>query len=361
MMLRAESLTVRQGSFLLSGVTLGCAAGQCLALVGASGSGKTTCLEIMAGLRRADSGRVWIDGRDVTALPPERRGVSYLPQDVALFPHLSARENIRFPARMRGVPLDGQRMAEVCDMLGILSVLERGDVGSLSGGEAQRVALARALIVPPKVLFLDECFGSLDAPLRRRLARQFRDLRELTRTTTVMVTHDLGEACLMADRLAVLHRGTLQQEGPPAALFQHPATVPVAELLGMHNILPVRCGRADGGFWRCDVGGLDLLTPRTPESTAPPAWIGFYGWDAKPAGIVGGGQRARGGNVVRLRVLDCLRQAPADVWRLCAIERPQTVIEIHWPADQRDALVPSDGSVEIVIPAESIHAWSGDA
>ena len=143
MMLRAESLTVRQGLFHLNDVSLDCAAGGCLALVGASGSGKTTCLEIMSGLRRADSGRVWIDGCDVTAVPPEQRGVSYLPQDVALFPHLSVRENIRFPARMRRLTLDGGQLNQLCDMLGIASLLDRADVRSLSGGEAQRVAIAR--------------------------------------------------------------------------------------------------------------------------------------------------------------------------------------------------------------------------
>jgi ABC-type Fe3+/spermidine/putrescine transport system ATPase subunit len=280
--LRTESLVFRQGDFVLGGVSLECPVGDCLALLGPSGSGKTTCLEIMAGLRAADSGRVWIDGRDVTGLPPERRAVSYLPQDVALFPHLSVRDNILFPARMRRIAPDVERLQRLCGTLGILPLLDRADVRSLSGGEAQRVAIARALLVPPRVLFLDECFGSLDAPRRRRLARQFRDLREATRTTTVMVTHDLDEACLMADRLAVLHRGTLEQTGTPDELKQRPATVQVAELMGMHNIWPVQaCQRSDAS-WRCDMGGFELLVMRRTESAVPPQTLGFFAWDVQP-------------------------------------------------------------------------------
>lgn len=363
MMLRAESLTIRQGSFVLNEVSLDCAAGESLALVGASGSGKTTCLEIMAGLRRADSGRVWIDGADVTTLPPERRHVAYLPQDTALFPHLSVKENIAFPARRRGIALDSARVNRVCDMLGITDLLDRRDIASLSGGEAQRVALARALALPPKVVFLDECFASLDPHLRRRLARQFRDLCSLTRTTAVAVTHDLTEACTMADRLAVLHHGSLRQVGTPDELYQRPATIEVARLLGMHNILPVHRCRADDGCWRCDVGGFELLVPRRWASPAPPQWIGFYGWDAAAAEAEAGPRHAlnwntgEGSNVLRLRVLERRRHGPSAVLRLCPESRPQSAIEVHCPIDRFDGLPSPAALVALRIPPERIHAW----
>ena len=194
---------------------------------------------------------------------------------------------------------------------------------------------------------MTECFGSLDAPLRRRLAQQFRDLRELTATTTVMVTHDLDEACLMADRLAVLHRGEVQQIGTPDELYQRPATVAVAELLGMHNILPVKSCQACDGYWRCDVGGFELLSPRDPGSTAPPAWLGFYGWETRLATVEPGGQDNKDVNVVRLRTLHCLRHGPTAVLRLVADRRPQTSIEVHWPVQSRDSIPTRDDLVAI--------------
>lgn len=375
--LRAESLVVRQGDFLLRHVSLDCFEGDCLALLGPSGSGKTTCLEIMAGLRVADDGRVWIDNCDVTSLPPESRAVSYLPQDVALFPHLSVRDNILFPARMRGIEHDAKRLQRLCDALGILSVLDRADVRSLSGGEAQRVAIARALLVPPGVLFLDECFGSLDAPLRRRLARQFRELREATGTTTVMVTHDLDEACLMADRLAVLHCGTLQQTGTADELKQRPATVQVAELMGMHNIWPVQACHPSGEFWRCDMGGFELLVARRTESAVPPQTIGFFAWDVQPnmglAPVHGcpvhvpsleatvpvstsAISSTAGINLLRGRVADCMRQGPVVVLRLAMENAPQVVLEASWH-DNRQLPSARGDWIEVQVFAEEIHSW----
>ncbi len=353
-MLRAESLVVRQGEFLLGGVSLACPAGDCLALIGPSGSGKTTCLEILAGLRAADAGRVWIDGRDVTDVPPERRSVSYLPQDVALFPHLSVRDNILFPARMRRIAPDTERLHRLCDTLGILPLAERTDVRSLSGGETQRVAIARALLVPPRVLFLDECFGSLDGPLRRRLARQFRDLREATRTTTVMVTHDIDEACLMADRLAVLDRGTLQQIGTAEDLKARPATVQVAELMGMHNILPVQSCRRCGGYWHCDVGGFELSASCRPEETGSPQFLGFFAWDVHPQKTLAPGS----GHVNSLigRVLDCLRQGPVATLRFSTDGPPNVSLEACW-YDGAHAQPARGESVELYICADRIHTW----
>lgn len=359
-MLRAESLTFHQGDFVLRDVNLDCAAGECLALLGPSGSGKTTCLEILAGLRGSASGRVWIDDRDVTDLPPERRAVSYLPQDVALFPHLSVRENIEFPARMRRHAPDPQRLHDICGMLDILPLLDRPNVGSLSGGEAQRVAIARALMVPPKILFLDECFGALDAPLRRRLARQFRDLRQRLGTTTVLVTHDIGEACLMADRLAVLHRGAMQQIGTPDELHRRPATVHVAELLGMHNLLTVKSCRKAGTHWRCDMGGFELCLPRKADAASPPERVGFFGWDIVPSPLIRseGSGRDQDTNLLRLRVVDAIRQGPVVAFRLSTETQPRTILEAHWRGEQSVPNSPPNAVLEVHVPMEKIHHWS---
>lgn len=361
-MLQAEALTFRQGDFVLRDVNLDCPAGGCLALLGRSGSGKTTCLEIMTGLRQASSGRVWIDGRDVTDVPPEHRDVSYLPQDVALFPHLSVRENIEFPARRRRFALDSRRLEKTCAMLGILPILNRRNIHSLSGGEAQRVAIARALVVPPKVLFLDECFGSLDAPLRRRLAQQFRALRQMTGTTTVLVTHDIGEACLMADRLAVLHRGKMHQIGKPDELHHHPATVEVAELLGMHNLLPVTSSRLNDCHWRCDMGGFELRVPLKAARNSPPRYVGFFGWDVASFRSAGGraSERNEHANMFRLRVVDSIRQGSAIVLRLSTETRPATILEVHWRDEQCAPRPVPDEILEVHVPFANIRSWSVD-
>lgn len=354
--LRVESLRLGQGAFVLRDVSFAVAEGECLALLGPSGSGKTTCLEIMAGLRGADAGRVWIGGRDVTGVPAERREVSYLPQDVALFPHLSVRGNILFAARMRRLAPDAERWRQLCTMLDIVPLLDRADVRSLSGGEAQRVAIARALVVPPQVLFLDECFGALDAPLRRRLARQFRDLRKLTGTTTVLVTHDTDEACLMADRLAVLHRGAVEQVGTPDELHFRPATVQVAELLGMHNILPVRSSRRTGEGWRCQVGGVELLAAGQAPEASPPRWLGFFGSDIRVARPVAEAPRGHAANLVRARVVDGVRQGQGALLRLAIDGEPSTVFEGHW-RDEGGALPAPNDMVEVRLPADRIHCW----
>lgn len=368
--LRTESLAVRQGDFVLHDVSLACPEGDCLALLGPSGSGKTTCLELMAGLRRVGAGRVWFDDRDVTGVPPERRGVSYLPQDVALFPHFSVRDNILFPARMQRIAPDIERLEELCGTLGILPLLDRANVRSLSGGEAQRVAIARALLVPPDVLLLDECFRALDAPLRRRLARQFRDLRETTRTTTVMVTHNLDEACLMADRLGVLHRGRLQQLGTPDELRRRPATVHVAELMGMHNIWPVQACQRSAGAWRCDMGGFELCVLRRSATAAPPQTVGFFAWDVQrqvgvgppPGCPIPGSFPALPDaanvhlNLLRGRVADCVRHGPIVMLRLAMEKAPRVLLEAWWHDD--GSLQPARGDwIGVQVHAQQIHSW----
>ncbi len=356
MTLRVESLSVRQGSFRLQSVSFDCVAGSALALVGASGAGKTTCMEVIAGLRRADAGRVWIDGQDVTDWAPERRGVAYLPQDVALFPHLSVRRNIEFPARIRRIPLDRQHLDKVYEILNISALLDRANVSSLSGGEAQRVALARALAVPPKVLLLDECFGSLDTPLRRRLANQFHQLQELTATTTLVVTHDLHEACLLAERLVILQGGGLHQIGTPDELYRRPATVAVAELLGMRNIYDVRSCSPQGTEWKCDVGGWTLYAARLADSHPPPQSVGFFSWDATLYPDEPHRPNQLQSNLMRLRVVEC-RQVGAD-WQLhCAwlSDRTSVAIEICLPKSLVSTPPGRGDHVSVCVPAARVH------
>lgn len=212
--------------------------GERLALLGPSGSGKSTALRAVAGLQRPTTGRVLLDGIDVANVPPHRRGVGLVFQDAALFPHRDVRGNVGFGPRVAGLSAEERegRVEEALALVGLAGT-ERRDVGTLSGGEAQRVALARALAMRPGMLLLDEPLGSLDGPLRRRLQSDLRDLFERLSLTVVHVTHDVGEAFELGDRVAVLRQGRLAQVDTPDELWAQPADDWVARFLGMANVV----------------------------------------------------------------------------------------------------------------------------
>ena len=212
--------------------------GRRLALLGPSGSGKSTLLRVAAGLRSPTSGRVEIDAVDVTAVPAHRRGVGVVFQDAALFPHLRVGRNVAYGLELAGVERAerDRRVGEALDQVG-LAGFERRAVDELSGGEAQRVALARALAPEPRILLLDEPLASLDAPLRERLQTELRALFDRLALTVVHVTHDVAEAFVIGDQIAVLHQGRVEQVATPDALWEQPASEWVARFLGMRNII----------------------------------------------------------------------------------------------------------------------------
>jgi thiamine transport system ATP-binding protein len=223
---------------ILDDVSLDVAGGERLALLGPSGSGKSTALRVIAGLRAPSAGRVLLGGGDVTHVPAHRRGVGLVFQDAALFPHRDVAGNVGFGPQVAGLP-EAERRARVREALELvgLSGTERRDVTTLSGGEAQRVALARALAPRPEVLLLDEPLGALDGPLRRRLQTDLRGLFARLRLTVVHVTHDVGEAFELGDRVAVLRDGRVAQVATPAELWARPADDWVAGFLGMTNVV----------------------------------------------------------------------------------------------------------------------------
>ncbi|HEU4700184.1 MAG TPA: ABC transporter ATP-binding protein [Gemmatimonadales bacterium] len=216
--------------FALHDVTLDVPAGAYAYLVGPSGAGKTTLLEAIAGHLPLAAGRVALAGADVTAAPPEARGVGVVYQAYHLFPHLSVRENIGYGLRRRPVAERAARVEALAQRVGLEHLLARRTAG-LSGGEQQRVALARALAPGPRVLLLDEPFAAVDPVTRRQLRRELRALHRSEGLTTLHVTHDVGEALRLGDRLAVLVGGRLLQAGAPDAVRCHPATAEVAALL----------------------------------------------------------------------------------------------------------------------------------
>jgi putrescine transport system ATP-binding protein len=272
-LLRLEGVTRRFGATLaLDGLSLDVMPGEFLALLGGSGSGKSTLLRIVAGFEPADAGRVLLQGRDITALPPHARPVSLVFQSYALFPHLSVFDNVAYGLRREGVARSeiARRVAEALALVG-LTGLERRRPAQLSGGQRQRVALVRSLVKRPPLLLLDEPLAALDAGLRERTGLELRALQRATGAGFVMVTHDQSEALALADRVAVLEAGRLAQLGPPQALYERPATRHVASFLGAANILEGRV-EADGAV-ACAAGCR--LRPAAPPALPPGAAAAF--------------------------------------------------------------------------------------
>ena len=242
-----EHLTKRYaGHPVVNGVSLQAGEGELRVLLGPSGSGKSTLLRMIAGLADVDAGRVVLHGRDVTDLPPARRGVGFVFQSYALFRGMTAAENVEFALRIRGVKAAERRRRrdELLELVGLTGLGGRTP-RQLSGGQQQRVALARALAHQPEVLLLDEPFGALDARVRLELRRTVRAIQRELRITTLFVTHDQEEAFELADRVAVMNFGRLLEEGPADELYLRPATEFVATFLGTANLMVGECS-ADG-------------------------------------------------------------------------------------------------------------------
>ncbi|MDI7269228.1 MAG: ABC transporter ATP-binding protein [Myxococcota bacterium] len=241
--------------------------GEFLVLVGPSGCGKTTILRTIAGLEEPTEGTVLIDGRDVTAVPPRDRDVAMVFQSYALYPHMTARENLEFGLRARRVPPDeaASRVADVSRMLGIDALLDRYP-RQLSGGQRQRVAMGRAMVRRPRAFLLDEPLSNLDAALRSQVRVEIRRLHRELGTTMVYVTHDQVEAMTLADRLALFDRGALQQIGTPDDLFDRPANVFVGSFIGSPamNILD---GAVAGESGAPAVRGPGFLAPLLPGAS----------------------------------------------------------------------------------------------
>ena len=239
MSIAIRQVTKRFGDFVaLDDVSLGIGGGSLTALLGPSGSGKSTLLRVIAGLEEPDQGDVSILGQDVTGSPPQKRGVGFVFQHYAAFKHMTVRDNIAFGLRIRKRPKDEirKRVDELLSLVQLGGFADRYPA-QLSGGQRQRMALARALAVEPKVLLLDEPFGALDAQVRKELRGWLRRLHEDVSVTTVFVTHDQEEAMEVADRVAVMNEGRIEQTGKPRDLYEHPANEFVMTFIGAVNRL----------------------------------------------------------------------------------------------------------------------------
>jgi putative spermidine/putrescine transport system ATP-binding protein len=254
-------------------IDLTVAQGEFLTLLGPSGCGKTTTLNLVAGFLTPDEGAIRLAGRSVDRLAPFRRDIGIVFQDYALFPHMSVAENVGFGLRMRraGRAEIDRRVTEALDLVHLAGFGDRRPL-ALSGGQRQRVALARALVIRPTVLLLDEPLSNLDLKLREEMRLEITTLQRNLGITMVMVTHDQSEALAVSDRIAVMHRGRIEQLGDAHGVYEHPASRFVADFIGSTNFLPGTTEQgAPAGGWclvRTEAGPLRLVAPQAVRDGA---------------------------------------------------------------------------------------------
>jgi spermidine/putrescine transport system ATP-binding protein len=267
------ALTKRFTDIAVDRVDLTVDSGEFFSLLGPSGCGKTTTLRLIAGFEQPTEGTIFLDGVEMTNIPPHRRNVNTVFQSYALFPFLSVFDNVAFGLRNRHLTKAelGSRVGDALDLVQ-LTGYEKRRPGMLSGGQQQRVALARALVLHPSVLLLDEPLGSLDAKLRRSLKVELKALQERVGITFLYVTHDQEEALTMSDRLAVMNAGRIAQLGTPRTIYEEPADTYVADFLGVSNLMPVEVvERGPGSQCRVRLGELTLAVERGEVDSVGPA------------------------------------------------------------------------------------------
>jgi spermidine/putrescine transport system ATP-binding protein len=286
--LRLVSLTKTFGSFTaVDDLDLTIPQGSFFALLGPSGCGKTTTLRMVAGLERPTAGHVFIGEHDITLTKPYQRPVNTVFQSYALFPHLSIIENVEFGLRRRGMKNTRRTAMEALELVQLPQLADRRP-GQLSGGQQQRIALARAIVNRPSVLLLDEPLGALDLKLRRQMQIELKRIQLEVGLTFVHVTHDQEEAMTMADTIAVMNAGVIEQLGDPAELYERPHTTFVANFLGQSNLLPGAVTGSDGENVVVDVRGQSLRVPRS-RCSAPDGAVWFGVRPEKLRIVTGGG------------------------------------------------------------------------
>ncbi len=237
--------------------------GEFVALLGPSGCGKTTTLQMIAGFQVPSSGAIWLEGNDLAAVKPAQRGLGIVFQSYALFPHMTASENVAFGLEMQGVAKAerDRRVKQTLALVGLGALWDRFP-RRMSGGQQQRVALARALVIQPRILLLDEPLSNLDAKLREDMQIELRQIQRSLGTTTILVTHDQSEAMALADRVVLMNQGRVEQIAPPHEAYERPATAFVASFLGRTNMLEVRAndGTVQIGDGRWPVPGMAAVS-----------------------------------------------------------------------------------------------------
>lgn len=263
-MIKIEGLTILFDTFKIVELDIQIEEGEFHFLLGPTGSGKTLILESIMGLRKPRAGRIWIADREIQSLPPERRGISYVPQDLALFPHLKVKENILYGIKARDLDMKAyeEYVYALVEVMRIEHLLERYPA-NLSGGEKKRVALLRALAPKPKLLLLDEPLSGLDLSIKIDIQHLLKNLHSSFHTTTLCVTHDFGEAHSLADRMTIFIDGKVQQVGKREDVFLRPGSKKVAQFLGAKNLYRAKVMKKEGSSQRLilEVNGLQFSIP----------------------------------------------------------------------------------------------------
>ncbi len=356
--LDVERVAIRYGATpVLHDVSLTVAPGQFVALLGASGCGKTSLLRAISGFVRVASGRITVSGEDITNLPPERRDMAMVFQSYALWPHMTVAGNIGYGLKLRRVNRAGRakRIAEVLRLLGLDGLADR-PVTELSGGQRQRVALGRALAINPRILLLDEPLSNLDARIRQTVRHEIKALQKELGITAVHVTHDREEAMVMADRIAVMNAGRIVQFGTPAGVYNRPNSAFVATFLGADNVVAldahsdeqtVRIAAATdhdaATLHRANGAGAGVHLVETLNGSAQAHFR------AASARLIGAGDAAPDALVLRGRIAQC--SYPGGVFRYAiAVGSQQFMVD-----DARER-VPGE-AVGIAVPAQALHIF----
>ena len=288
--------------------------GEFISLLGPSGCGKTTTLQMIAGFVEPSGGSIVLDGKDVSRTPANKRGLGMVFQNYALFPHMTAAENVSFGLEMQRVGKDERqaRVAEALKLVGLSHLADRHPA-RMSGGQQQRVALARALVIRPSVLLLDEPLSNLDAKLREEMQLELRSIQRTVGTTTILVTHDQAEAMALSDRIVVMNQGRAEQVGPPHEVYERPASAFVAGFLGKTNLVngvtvrperiffaeaglagTVRTRIFQGNHWLYQVetasGLVTVIRQNSGEAMPAEGAAVHLAWQATPPPSSGGGQ-----------------------------------------------------------------------
>jgi spermidine/putrescine ABC transporter ATP-binding subunit len=353
-LLAAERVEKRFGGVVaVDGIDLAIAENEFFALLGPSGCGKTTLLRMIAGFETPTAGRLTLDGRDITAVPPNRRPVNLMFQSYALFPHMSVEANVAYGLEAEGRPREEirRRVGEVLELT-VLSDLAKRRPHELSGGQRQRVALARALVKKPRLLLLDEPLSALDRRLREQMQLELKRMRSEVGITFVVVTHDQEEALVMADRIAVLDRGRIAQLGSPRDLYDRPENRFTARFLGQMNFLEGLLG-PDG----LTVEGLGLVRgvrPAGAEAASGPACAAF-----RPERVeIGGGTEVGNGLSGTVEAFAYHGNSQSLIVRLDGSSG--TRIAVSRPAGAADARPVVAGEVvRLTVPPDHVRLLSG--
>jgi spermidine/putrescine transport system ATP-binding protein len=350
-----EGVTKRFGDVTaVSDISLTIPGGEFFSMLGPSGCGKTTTLRMIAGFEAPDAGRILLEGRDVSHVPPAKRNVNMVFQAYGLFPHMSVVENVAFGPRIKKLSKEETtvRVAEVIRTVQLEGMEDRRP-GQLSGGQQQRVALARALVNRPAALLLDEPLGALDLKLRKEMQLELKDLQQRTGTTFVYVTHDQEEAMTMSDRIAVMNHGVVEQLATPRELYQRPASAFVAGFIGTSNLVTMRVDRRQDGLLVMDLGEGERILAVDPGGvvasertiTVRPEWIKLEGHDA--------GARDRachvGGTVVDVVYL-------GSVTQLIVILRTGERLTVHRLNDEVGGVEPHAGE-QVMLHWDAAHSF----